>query len=99
MSCELQLASDIVRHGGVYDKTAIRIVLQVETHPGCDFEVQQWLFTLCRLDELPSRIEGFIASKALAFVQVSNSCLQVSHVALYAFPHHMSTPGGLLNCA
>lgn len=68
VSSELQLASDIVGHGSIYHKTAVRIILQVKTHASRDFEVQQRLFRPCRLDELASRIEGFIASKALAFM-------------------------------
>jgi hypothetical protein len=68
VSSELQLASDIVRHGGIHDKTAVRIVLQVKTHPSRDLEVQQRLFRPRRLDELASRIEGFIAFRALAFM-------------------------------
>jgi hypothetical protein len=57
VSSELQLASDVVRQGGIYDKTGVRIVFQVKTHPSRDFEVQQRLFRPCRLDELASGIE------------------------------------------
>jgi hypothetical protein len=68
VSSELQLAPDIVGHGGIYDKAAVRIVLEVKAHASRDFEVQQRLFRPCRLDELASRIEGVIASEALAAI-------------------------------
>jgi hypothetical protein len=66
VSSELQLAPDIVGHGSIYDKAAIRIVFEVKSHASRDFEVQQRLLRPCRLHELASRIEGFIATKALA---------------------------------